>query len=639
MTVSFSLVSEWNGRGVEKAIKQFQQLETTSQKTAFMLKKAVLPAAAALGGLAAAGALAVKAAAEDQAQQVQLANQLVRTTGATQEAIAANEAFIGKLSMASATADDELRPALQSLLVGTKDLATAQNLLQTSLDVSASTGRNVVDVANALSRGYNGNFKALGQLSPEIKNMIKNGATFAQVLSVLTANYKGSATAAANTAQGGFKRFQIAVNEAQESIGAALLPAISALVPYMVGMAEWAGRNAPLLIGLGTAVGAVAGGILAANLALTAWKVVSAIATVVNGGLASSFIAVQIATGVGIATAIAGVAVYMKLKDSFKQNTQAAQEYASATGVVIASQKQLNDYVGPVLTRDFNKFWGIETPKADTAASKLKDKISQLAQKTKTELAQAMDTAKQKVQSIKDSMASFTSGIASAISGYASLSSAVDKATSSEQDYQDALKERASAYAELNALEAERARRGFSNTDQITYDADQYSAALKRVAAAESAVGQAQANKKDYSAIFAGQIAAAKSFGQNLVALANAGLGNAGIQQLMDLGPVAGAQVAQDLVNGVGGLTVSGLRGSLAELAGVGGQLGAIMSFGEYGGALGAAQADVNLLGQASVRGGTNVTIHVNGGDPNAVVAALRRYMQLNGSIPIRVSG
>jgi hypothetical protein len=36
--------------------------------------------------------------------------------------------------------------------------------------------------------------------------------------------------------------------------------------------------------------------------------------------------------------------------------------------------------------------------------------------------------------------------------------------------------------------------------------------------------------------------------------------------------------------------------------------------------------------------GGNNVTINVNGGDPNAVVDALRRYMQLNGSVPIRVS-
>jgi hypothetical protein len=36
--------------------------------------------------------------------------------------------------------------------------------------------------------------------------------------------------------------------------------------------------------------------------------------------------------------------------------------------------------------------------------------------------------------------------------------------------------------------------------------------------------------------------------------------------------------------------------------------------------------------------GGNTVNINVNGGDPNAVVQALRTYMRQNGSIPIRVS-
>jgi hypothetical protein len=37
--------------------------------------------------------------------------------------------------------------------------------------------------------------------------------------------------------------------------------------------------------------------------------------------------------------------------------------------------------------------------------------------------------------------------------------------------------------------------------------------------------------------------------------------------------------------------------------------------------------------------GGNNITINVNGGDPNAVVDALRTYMFRNGSVPIKVSG
>jgi hypothetical protein len=42
-------------------------------------------------------------------------------------------------------------------------------------------------------------------------------------------------------------------------------------------------------------------------------------------------------------------------------------------------------------------------------------------------------------------------------------------------------------------------------------------------------------------------------------------------------------------------------------------------------------------LSKMGEMGGNNVTIHVNGGDPDQVVNALRRYMQINGSVPIRV--
>ena len=35
---------------------------------------------------------------------------------------------------------------------------------------------------------------------------------------------------------------------------------------------------------------------------------------------------------------------------------------------------------------------------------------------------------------------------------------------------------------------------------------------------------------------------------------------------------------------------------------------------------------------------GGGVNVYVNGGDPNAVVAALRTYMRQNGSVPIKVS-
>jgi hypothetical protein len=47
----------------------------------------------------------------------------------------------------------------------------------------------------------------------------------------------------------------------------------------------------------------------------------------------------------------------------------------------------------------------------------------------------------------------------------------------------------------------------------------------------------------------------------------------------------------------------------------------------------------LDRMGEFGMGGGNNVTINVQGGDPQAVVDALRRYMYQNGTIPIRVSG
>jgi hypothetical protein len=47
--------------------------------------------------------------------------------------------------------------------------------------------------------------------------------------------------------------------------------------------------------------------------------------------------------------------------------------------------------------------------------------------------------------------------------------------------------------------------------------------------------------------------------------------------------------------------------------------------------------ADMSRFGGGNVSS-SNVTINVNGGDPNAVVSALRSYMRTNGAVPIRIS-
>ena len=81
--LSIPIISEFDGKGIDKAIKEFKQLETVGEKAQFAIKKAAIPAAAALGAVTAALGAAVAAAAEDEAQAAQLALTLGNVTGAT----------------------------------------------------------------------------------------------------------------------------------------------------------------------------------------------------------------------------------------------------------------------------------------------------------------------------------------------------------------------------------------------------------------------------------------------------------------------------------------------------------------------------------------------------------------------------
>jgi phage-related protein len=82
----------------------------------------------------------------------------------------------------------------------------------------------------------------------------------------------GSAATAANTAAGKMERMALAIGEAKEGIGAALLPMIEKFLPYLQGMAQWAQDNADALFKLGVVVGSVAGAIVAANVAIKIYE-------------------------------------------------------------------------------------------------------------------------------------------------------------------------------------------------------------------------------------------------------------------------------------------------------------------------------------------------------------------------------
>jgi len=268
MALSIPIISEFDGKGIDKAIKEFKQLETVGEKAQFAIKKAAVPAAAALTAVAGALGLAAKAAAEDEQQQAILANTMQNVVGATDATVAATEDMISAMSRATGTADSELRPAFAALLVGTKNVGEATDALSLAQDIAISTGTDLATVSDALAKAYAGNMKGLQALSPEMKGLIKEGASLDTVMMTLSDNFGGAAARSAETAAGKFKILKNSLAETQESIGAALLPVLQKVLPYLQAMADWAQRNPTAFLVIAGTISAVAAAIMAVNIAM-----------------------------------------------------------------------------------------------------------------------------------------------------------------------------------------------------------------------------------------------------------------------------------------------------------------------------------------------------------------------------------
>jgi hypothetical protein len=268
MAINIPIISEFDGKGINKAIKQFKQLETTSEKAQFAIKKAAIPAAAALGGLAVALGDATRAAIEDQQEQAALALTLQNVTGAGAAQTAQVEKQISAMSRASGVADTEYRKALEALVRGTKDVGIAMNDMNLVMDISTATGMDSASVADALAKAYQGNFKALRSLSPEMSTMIKEGASLNEVMDVLGGTFGGATAKNAETAAGKMAILKNSIGETKESIGAALLPVLEAVLPVLNKFAMWAQDNPKAFLAIAAAIGAVAAAIVVTNIAM-----------------------------------------------------------------------------------------------------------------------------------------------------------------------------------------------------------------------------------------------------------------------------------------------------------------------------------------------------------------------------------
>jgi hypothetical protein len=213
MSIVIDIAAQFTGK------KAFNAAESAADKLAKNVKHALIGV-----GVTAFAKSAISAFAENE-KQLNLFKNSLQSIGfefATNDSLA----FLNSLKLQYGVADSQLIPAYEQLLTTTRSLAASQNLTNVALDIAARQGISVTEAADALSKAYLGNTKAVGALGLGIDKATLASGDFAAILKQITNITKGAASTAANTFAGKLARLKVAADQAKESIGAGLVEAL-----------------------------------------------------------------------------------------------------------------------------------------------------------------------------------------------------------------------------------------------------------------------------------------------------------------------------------------------------------------------------------------------------------------------------
>lgn len=208
------------------------------------------------------------------------------------------------------------------------DTASKTNeLITLGADLSSMFGGTTTQAVEALSSALKGEMdpiEAYGvslndatlqaqAASMGIEDLYKAGDRNAKMQATLaaitaqTADATGNFAREADTAQGQQQRLNAMWENAQASLGQALLPVVTQVTQKLTEMVSWVQQNASWLTPLATVLGVVAAAIIGVNAAMSAYAAVAAIVAVAQGAVNVAFLPV-IAIIAAIAVAVIALA-------------------------------------------------------------------------------------------------------------------------------------------------------------------------------------------------------------------------------------------------------------------------------------------------------------------------------------------
>lgn len=230
MAIYERIVLTYNDKGSKQALKDLKRLEDNFKDFGKKVTIAFGVAAAAAGAFAVKiGKDAVEGAIEDQKAQVALATALRNTINATDDQIEATTRYLDSLELQVGINNNELIPSLQKLIQATGSLEQAQGLQSLALDVSAGSGKSLIQVTDGLVRALGGNLGALKKLGINLDETIIKNKDLNGALAVLSSTFGGQALKRAETFEFQIERLRLQFDQTLDSLGYALLPVLEEL--------------------------------------------------------------------------------------------------------------------------------------------------------------------------------------------------------------------------------------------------------------------------------------------------------------------------------------------------------------------------------------------------------------------------
>ena len=286
MAITIPILTTFNGRGVDRGIAQFKSLETRGQKAGFLIRKAALPATAALSGLALAAKAGVQGVMEDDKALANLASTLKSTGNAANITADGFFEYANELQAVTGVGADQITQG--AALLGTfknirNEVGQGNDIFnrttEAALDLSKKGFGSLESANKMLGKALNDPIKGITALSragvgftegqkKTIASLVKSGKTLeAQkiILREVESQVGGTARAFGETTAGKIERGKRAFEELQKSLAKALIPAVEVFAGLLTKVSGFLQRNEGVVKVAALAIGVLSTAILVLN--------------------------------------------------------------------------------------------------------------------------------------------------------------------------------------------------------------------------------------------------------------------------------------------------------------------------------------------------------------------------------------